>query len=154
VDGAELGRRLRAERTAAGRTIASVAADAGLSVPYIANLENGRGNPTVAALARLAEALGVRLDVSLAPEDTPPTTPAAPELTGQAGRFGRSDRLRAQAARLAARAGLPEATARARLFAVLAAAQAATDAELSTVDCQRLLDAMALIDLDQAARQE
>jgi len=38
--------------------VASVAADAGLSVPYIANLENGRGNPTTAALARLAEALG------------------------------------------------------------------------------------------------
>jgi transcriptional regulator with XRE-family HTH domain len=38
--------------------VASVAADAGLSVPYIANLENGRGNPTTAALTRLAEALG------------------------------------------------------------------------------------------------
>ena len=39
--------------------MASVAADAGLSVPYIANLENGRGNPTTAALTRLAEALGM-----------------------------------------------------------------------------------------------
>src|SRR5439155_12714694 len=41
----DLGNRLRNRRTAAGRTIASVAAEAGLSVPYIANLENGRGNP-------------------------------------------------------------------------------------------------------------
>src|SRR5689334_24953011 len=39
--------------------------DAGLSVPYIANLENGRGNPTVAALDRLAEALGTRLEVRI-----------------------------------------------------------------------------------------
>jgi len=45
VDQPEIGRQLRARRTAAGRTVASVATDAGLSVPYIANLENGRGNP-------------------------------------------------------------------------------------------------------------
>jgi hypothetical protein len=48
--------------------VASVAADAGLSVPYIANLENGRGNPTTAALARLAAALDLRLVVTLVPD--------------------------------------------------------------------------------------
>src|SRR5256886_17692527 len=64
VDQSEIGRQLRARRTAAGRTVASVAADAALSVPYIANLENGRGNPTIAALTRLAEALGLRLGVT------------------------------------------------------------------------------------------
>ena len=63
--GAELGRRLRARRTAAGRTIASVAVQAGLSVPYIANLENGRGNPTLAALTNLAQALGVRMRIEV-----------------------------------------------------------------------------------------
>ena len=67
MEQAEIGRQLRAQRTAAGRTVASVAADAGLSVPYIANLENGRGNPTTAALTRLAEALGLRLVVTLVP---------------------------------------------------------------------------------------
>jgi transcriptional regulator with XRE-family HTH domain len=41
-----------------------------LSVPYIANLENGRGNPTAIALTRLAAALGMRLVITLAP-DTP-----------------------------------------------------------------------------------
>ena len=65
-----IGRQLRTRRTAAGRTVASVAADAGLSVPYIANLENGRGNPTVMALARLAGALGMRLVITLAPATT------------------------------------------------------------------------------------
>ena len=38
-------------------------------MPYIANLENGRGNPTTAALRRLAEALDLRLVVTLAPEE-------------------------------------------------------------------------------------
>ena len=65
----EVGRQLRALRTASGRTVASVAADAGLSVPYIANLENGRGNPTVAALSQLAAALGMQLAISLVPAD-------------------------------------------------------------------------------------
>ena len=64
----ELGEILRDRRKAAGRTIASVAMDAGLSVPYIANLENGRGNPTMAALDRLATALGARLEVGIADE--------------------------------------------------------------------------------------
>src|SRR5579864_3592424 len=64
-----LGHQLRVLRTAAGRTVASVAVDAGLSVPYIANLENGRGNPTLFALGRLASALGMKLSVSLVPAD-------------------------------------------------------------------------------------
>ena len=67
MDHPAIGRELRARRTAAGRTVASVAADAGLSVPYVANLENGRGNPTVTALTRLAAALGMRLVVTLVP---------------------------------------------------------------------------------------
>ena len=70
---------MRARRTAAGRTIASVAADAGLSVPYIANLENGRGNPTLSAVNSLATALGVRLTVELTDGDEP-----APDAPGPA----------------------------------------------------------------------
>ena len=69
MEQASIGRQLRARRTAAGRTVASVAADAGLSVPYIANLENGRGNPTTTALTRLARALGTRLLITLEPDE-------------------------------------------------------------------------------------
>ncbi|MFC7640626.1 helix-turn-helix domain-containing protein [Streptosporangium lutulentum] len=80
MDHAELGQRLRSRRAALGRTVASVAAEAALSVPYVANLENGRGNPTVSALDRLAEALGTRLTVTLADPDSgsgePPPPPA------------------------------------------------------------------------------
>jgi transcriptional regulator with XRE-family HTH domain len=71
----ELGEVLRDRRKAAGRTIASVAVDAGLSVPYIANLENGRGNPTVSALDRLATALGAQLEVRIA-DEPPPAQPS------------------------------------------------------------------------------
>jgi transcriptional regulator with XRE-family HTH domain len=146
VDATELGRRLRAERAATGRTIAAVAADAGLSVPYIANLENGRGNPTVATLSRLAEALGMHLDVSLT---SPATVDTPSEPAGEALRFARTTRFRDDAARLARRTGLPEQTARQRLLTVLAAAQAATNGgELSTMDCHRVLDALALANLD------
>jgi transcriptional regulator with XRE-family HTH domain len=69
----DLGEELRDRRKTAGRTIASVAVDAGLSVPYIANLENGRGNPTIATLTRLAEALGTTLRVELEDSETATT---------------------------------------------------------------------------------
>lgn len=82
----ELGEVLRDRRKAAGRTIASVAVDAGLSVPYIANLENGRGNPTVAALDRLATALGARLDVRIGDEEPPPPPSAGAELVAASDR--------------------------------------------------------------------
>jgi transcriptional regulator with XRE-family HTH domain len=140
VDAVELGRRLRAERTASGRTIASVAADAGLSVPYIANLENGRGNPTVAALTRLAEALGLRLDVDLASgEPEPPATP-----TGEILRFARTERFGADATRLAERSDTPELLVRQRLLTMLATAERASGQQLTTMDCHRFLDALLL----------
>ena len=148
MDGAELGRRLRAHRTAEGRTIASVAADAGLSVPYIANLENGRGNPTVAALERLAEALGMRLTVDIAPAGDVEPNPAPAEPSGDALRFVRSGRFRTEVTRLAERTGLPDRAAHQRLVALLAAAQAAAGIELSTLDCQRLLDVLVLANFD------
>jgi transcriptional regulator with XRE-family HTH domain len=82
----ELGEVLRDRRKAAGRTIASVAVDAGLSVPYIANLENGRGNPTLAALDRLATALGARLDVRIGDEEPAPPPSAGAELVANSDR--------------------------------------------------------------------
>jgi transcriptional regulator with XRE-family HTH domain len=91
----ELGEVLRDRRKAAGRTIASVAMDAGLSVPYIANLENGRGNPTVAALDRLATALGAQLEVRIGEDEpTPPASVGTELLAGSE----RADRVVAQLA--------------------------------------------------------
>jgi transcriptional regulator with XRE-family HTH domain len=123
----ELGHELRARRAAAGRTIASVAVDAGLSVPYIANLENGRGNPTLSALASLSRALGAELRVDLAErsdEQLPESLIAfarTPRFTGEAQGNGR------------------------RLLHAMAAMGALSPRALTDLDWHRLLDAVILI---------
>jgi transcriptional regulator with XRE-family HTH domain len=59
---APLGARLRALRHAAGLTLAGVAGPAGVTVPYLSQLETGvRTRPSLAVLRRLAKALGVPL---------------------------------------------------------------------------------------------
>jgi transcriptional regulator with XRE-family HTH domain len=154
-----IGRQLRARRTAAGRTMASVAADAGLSVPYIANLENGRGNPTTAALTRLAGALGLRLEVTLVPAE--PTGPAGPGEWGRPGpggpaaadaqvpaslvRLGRTPRFRAAVAAMAAGPGRDADELAAELVPALALAGQALGRDLAEADWWRLTDALLLI---------
>src|SRR5215469_11538403 len=95
MDVQEIGRQLRSRRAAAGRTVASVALDAGLSVPYVANLENGRGNPTLGALTRLASALGTQLSVSFQPtgSGTQSVSAVLAELPLPLVRLGRTERF-------------------------------------------------------------
>ena len=153
MDQSEIGRQLRARRTAAGRTVASVAADAGLSVPYIANLENGRGNPTTAALTRLAGALGLRLVVTLAPGEGSATsgTPGVPGIPGVPGvpaslvRLGRTERFRAAVAAMAPALGVSPDEFSGQLVAALAALAQALGRDLAEADWWRLLDALVLI---------
>jgi transcriptional regulator with XRE-family HTH domain len=133
----ELGSALRGRRAAQGRTIASVAADAGLSVPYIANLENGRGNPTLAALAALGRALGAELTVTLGDGPGP-----AGEMPASLVAFARTRRFAAEAARLQ-EAGTSDA--RTRLLAAMAAMGALSPRPLTDLDWHRLLDAAVLI---------
>ena len=160
MESQEIGRQLRARRTAAGRTVASVAADAGLSVPYIANLENGRGNPTTAALARLAEALGLRLILALEPGDqdasageAPGAGPrgggtlggGAPEVPASLVRLGRTPRFRRAVAAMADGLDTEAGELSARLVAALAAVGAALGRDLAEADWWRLLDALTLV---------
>lgn len=126
-----LGPALRALRQATGRTVASVAADAGLSVPYIANLENGRGNPTTNALSRLATALGTSLRIEFGTSDNAPPDPLPPSLV----RLRRTDRFRRAVAELDADPG--------ELVTALAALGKFVDA--SEQDWWRVLDALVLI---------
>ncbi|WP_165975014.1 helix-turn-helix domain-containing protein [Nonomuraea deserti] len=154
MDHAELGRRLRSRRAALGRTVASVATDAALSVPYVANLENGRGNPTLAALDRLAEALGTRLVLTFADlgtaagadagtdSGTGEAVPAAPPSLVE---FARTRRFRSAAGSLAALLGEEDRVVRAKLVAALTAVAGPLDRDLHEGDWQRLLDAIVLI---------
>ena len=146
----EIGRQLRARRTAAGRTVASVAADAGLSVPYIANLENGRGNPTTAALTRLAEALGMRLVITLedgegGQDGLVPGNPGAPGIPASLVRLGRTARFRRAVAAMATALGVAPDELSVRLVAALAAVGAAMGRDLAEADWWRLLDALTLV---------
>jgi transcriptional regulator with XRE-family HTH domain len=153
VEHTAIGRQLRAQRTAAGRTVASVAADAGLSVPYIANLENGRGNPTTAALARLAGALGMRLDVTLAPGDDSRQArePAPPEVPASLVRLGRTARFRQAVTLIATALELDTDEFTAQLVTVLAALAQTMGREPAESDWWRILDALLLVAAHPAA---
>jgi transcriptional regulator with XRE-family HTH domain len=145
VEDSAIGRQLRAQRTAAGRTVASVAAEAGLSVPYIANLENGRGNPTTAALTRLAEALGMRLVIALAADREAASAPAPPEVPASLVRLGRTARFRQAAGVMASSLGHDAGEFSPRLVAALATIAHAMGEDLAEPDWWRLLDALVLI---------
>jgi transcriptional regulator with XRE-family HTH domain len=127
--------------------VASVAADAGLSVPYIANLENGRGNPTTTALGRLAEALGMHLVITLVPEDdTPPAgLPALPAVPASLVRFGRTARFRQAVRAMTATLDVDAGEFPAQLVAALAALGHAMGKDLAEPDWCRILDALLLV---------
>ncbi|WUJ74299.1 helix-turn-helix domain-containing protein [Kribbella soli] len=164
----ELGEVLRDRRKAAGRTIASVAVDAGLSVPYIANLENGRGNPTVAALDRLATALGAQLEVRIGDSEPPAPLSVGGELVSGSDRADSIVALLADAAGgagagVAARAGgvggaagaggavrgRSRVAVRRDLVAALDSLAALLGRPPSAADLSRFLD---LLQLSQSAR--
>ena len=138
MDELELGSALRARRKATDRTIASVAIDAGLSVPYIANLENGRGNPTLAALDRLSTALGATLTVTLV--DTPVSTPnkAVADLVDA------SDRATQVIRQLAATRGTTRRAVRAQLMTTLESLTPLIPGPPAEPDLNRLLDLLLL----------
>ncbi len=148
-----ISRQLRARRTAVGRTVASVAADAGLSVPYIANLENGRGNPTTAALTRLAEALGMQLVVTLVPggESQPSQASASPEMPASLVRLGRTGRFRQAVKVMAETLDLEADEFSVQLVAGLAMLAHTMGKDLAEADWCRLLDALLLIAAHPAA---
>jgi transcriptional regulator with XRE-family HTH domain len=147
VEEAAIGRQLRAQRTAAGRTVASVAADAGLSVPYIANLENGRGNPTATALTRLAGALGMRLVITFVPDEdgNQAREPASPEVPASLVRLGRTARFRQAATAMATALDLDAGDFSVHLVAALAGLAHTMGKDLAEPDWWRILDALLLI---------
>jgi transcriptional regulator with XRE-family HTH domain len=143
MDNLELGRQLRALRTGAGRTVASVAADAGLSVPYVANLENGRGNPTTTALSRLATALGTDLTVTFSPPDE--QRPTSPPLPQSLVRLSRTHRFRRDVQTIATSLGRQPEDIATQLVNTLAHTADVVGRDLAEPDWWRLLDALLLV---------
>jgi transcriptional regulator with XRE-family HTH domain len=153
VEQSAIGRQLRARRTAAGRTVASVAANSGLSVPYIANLENGRGNPTTTALARLAEALGMHLVITLVPDEDSHRAdwPAPPVVPASLVRLGRTARFRRAVAAITATLDLDAEEFSDRFVAALAAVAHSMGKDLAEPDWCRIVDALLLVATHPAA---
>ncbi|MEV6411911.1 helix-turn-helix transcriptional regulator [Kribbella sp. NPDC051718] len=136
----DLSAELRDRRKAANRTIASVAVDAGLSVPYIANLENGRGNPTLSALDRLVSALGAQLQLTIVDE----TPSAQSEPSAAADLLAASPRARRVIAELAAARAETKRSVERHLITILDALAALLPAKPTSADLDRLLDLLLL----------
>jgi XRE family aerobic/anaerobic benzoate catabolism transcriptional regulator len=85
---AELGHRVRALRTARGLSQQALARTAGLSPRFMAQLESGGGNISVANLAEVARALEVPLERLLA------EAPGTGEVAAANGEAGEAHRLR------------------------------------------------------------
>jgi transcriptional regulator with XRE-family HTH domain len=143
IETTELGRQLRARRVSAGKTVATVAADAGLSMPYVANLENGRGNPTVATLQAWAGALAMRLDIKLnAASDHTGEGPSA-DLPASLRRFSRTQRFRRDTETLAGTEDV--VTYREDVLQAMTAIAATCRHELTDLDWNRTLDLIVLL---------
>jgi transcriptional regulator with XRE-family HTH domain len=69
---ARLGRAIRAARRDRGMTLAQVAAQAGLSQPFLSQLELGRTRPSMRSLFRIATALGTTQQALLGRAAGPP----------------------------------------------------------------------------------
>lgn len=58
----KLGNNLKRLRTKKGITQGDIARSLGVSRGFVSNIENGKTNPTLATIARLANAIGVTSD--------------------------------------------------------------------------------------------
>jgi transcriptional regulator with XRE-family HTH domain len=147
-----LGERLRARRRELGLNISQVADAAGLSLPYVSNLERGHGNPTLEALRSLATALDMPITGLLdagEPEEVLADLALA-SLPPSLERFSKTDRFEAAVQRLAdAEKGEPTAMRRKLLIGMVNAPRRSTG-EPTEEDWRRLLDTYRLI-LEQNA---
>lgn len=142
-----LGERLRARRIALDLTLSAVAEESGLSLPYVSNLERGRGNPTVEALTSLARALRVPL-AELIGERSAETSDLdllKAQIPQSLLSFSRSERFRATAQRLAVAQGCTTEEMRQRLIVGMISSPRRSQGESTEEDWRRLLDTYTLI---------
>lgn len=141
-----IGQRLRARRVQLGRTLAEVAEQSGLSLPYVSNLERGRGNPTLEALGALARALDVPLSGLVGADG--PVEPlqvvlasAPPSLL----QFSRTADFQETIEELADRQGETVEAMRQKLLIGMASSPQRSSGEPTEEDWRRILDAYSLI---------
>jgi len=60
-ESAKLGKNLKRIRTAKGITQGDIVRTLGVSRSFVSNIENGKTNPTLATIAKLAKAVGVSI---------------------------------------------------------------------------------------------
>jgi transcriptional regulator with XRE-family HTH domain len=141
-----IGQRLRAQRTKLGLTLAQVAERAEVSLPYLSNLERGRGNPTMDVLGRLAEALETSLSALVevsgdaAPLDAMLGTPP-----GSLVRYMRTPEFEKAVEKLAGAQAVAPDEMRQRLVMSMSTAPRRSSGEPSEADWRRLLDTYSLI---------
>lgn len=66
-EGAEFGKKLRTAREDAKMTLEDVQKLTGVNKGHISEIETGKANPTRLTMAKLAEAVGMRLVLSIEP---------------------------------------------------------------------------------------
>ena len=138
-----IGQRLRARRVELGRTLAEVAEQSGLSLPYVSNLERGRGNPTLEALGALARALDVPL-ASLVGDEGPiePLQVVLASAPPSLRQFSRSPDFLEAVQELAERQGESEEVMRQKLLMGMASSpRRSGSGEPTEEDWRRILDA-------------
>ena len=140
--------RIRSRRLALDLTLAQVAERASLSLPYIANLERGRGNPTVAALRKIAAALDLPASALLAGDEANLADPgelALASMPRSLREFSRTERFAAEVEKLAATQQRPVEEVRRMILVGMASAPRRSQGEPTATDWQRLLDTYILI---------
>lgn len=142
-----MGDRLRSRRHELGLTLREVAEIAGLSLPYVSNLERGKGNPTLDALRKLARALDLDLGdlVDETPEESDPIATWMADVPASLMRFRASDRYRLAVARLAKDRSEPFDDLDERIFRTMVAAPRRASGEPTETDWLRMLDTFRLI---------
>ncbi|MYA75373.1 MAG: helix-turn-helix transcriptional regulator [Gammaproteobacteria bacterium] len=144
-----LGQRIRARRTALGMTLAQVAEESGLSLPYVSNLERGRGNPTLEALRSVAAALQQTVPDLLGQDASEESFDPAELVLADAPKslraFMRSERFLTVVERLSSEQETTVEEMRRRLLIGMASAPRRSADDPTEEDWRRLLDAYSLI---------
>jgi transcriptional regulator with XRE-family HTH domain len=148
-DVGSLGDRLRARRKELDLTLAQVAERADLSLPYVSNLERGRGNPTIDALKDLSTALEIPiallLDDDVETESTEVVNLLLANLPSTLENFSRTREFKEAIEDFARRQNEDAQDMRVRILLGMVTSPRRSSGNPTTSDWMRLLDVYRLI---------